>query len=41
MEDALTLYIFFGIIIVGLLLYIGTSIAGVLKSKSEIDNLVK
>jgi hypothetical protein len=36
----MTLYIFFGIIVGGLLLYITTSLLSILKSKSEIEDLV-
>jgi len=37
----MALYIFFGIIVVGLLLYITTSLFSILKSKSEIEDLAK
>jgi hypothetical protein len=37
----MALYILFGIIIVGVLLYIATSIFSIIKSKEEIENLIK
>jgi hypothetical protein len=40
LEDAVAVYILFGIILVGLIIYIAVSISGINKSKTEIDNLL-